>query len=360
MHDVTRENKIMAKEFTLVGCFTTAKRRARGTGIDLYRGDPGTDTWTLSDHVGNVVNPSYLHPDPVRNVVYVVHGDLDIASSYTLDRSTGKLHLLGQAKTGGQNGVSAVLDPSGRYLVVASLNSGTISALPVEPDGRLEDFCCCLKLSGTLGPHRTEQSQSFPHHSVFDPSGRFVLVPDRGLDEISVLALDPSNGQLTVVSHARLRAGAGPRHITFHPHLPRAFVVDEIDSMVVTCNWDAQAAILTPLHVAPGLPPTFFGHSIAAEVVVSPCGRFVYISNRGADVLTQFGFDESKDRLDVIGWMPTGRETRFMTLTPQGDSLLVANEQSDNIVICRIDSATGMLSSRAEVHTASPSTIVFL
>ena len=118
---------------------------------------------------------------------------------------------------------------------------------------------------------------------------------------------------------------------------------------------------MTPLHVVPALSPTFFGVSTAAEIVVSPCGRWVYVSNRGQDSVTQFEFDEAGDRLNVIGWTPTqGREPRFMTLTPKGDCLLVANEQGDNIVAFGIESAKGRLLLHRVVSTASPSTIAFV
>jgi 6-phosphogluconolactonase (cycloisomerase 2 family) len=349
------------KDLTFVGCYTTAARKARGTGIDAYRSDPRTRAWQRLDHVGDVVNPSFMISDPVRNTLYVAHGDLEYASAYQVDPSTGRLRFLGQAAAGGRNGVSIALDPTRQFLVVANYSSGSVAALPIGPDGALGDFAHCLELPGACGPYRTEQAMSHPHHTVFDPSGRFLLVPDKGLDRIHVLALDAATGRLAVASQAAMRAGAGPRHIAFHPTLPRAFVVNELDSTIATCGWDAEAGVLTPLHLVPGLPPTFFGVSTAAEVVVTPCGRFVYASHRGQDVVTHCRFDAANDRLDVVGWTPTeGRDPRFMTLTPKGDCLLVANEQGDSIVAFAIDAASGSLAAQRTMPSASPSTIAFL
>ena len=345
-----------------VGCFTTAKRLARGQGIDVYRIAPPPAPWVLIDHVGNLVNPSFLITDPARKILYAVHGDADYASAFAIEPSTGRLRPLGQAPTGGLNGVHQALDPSSRFLVVANYASGSLALLPVRPDGGLEAFSHLLPLPGATGPHRTEQTLSHPHHVVFDPSGRFLLVPDKGLDRIFVLAVDADRGGLRIVSQALMRPGAGPRHIVFHPSRPIAFVVNELDSSVATCGFDAAAGVLTPRHVAPCLPPGFFGASTAAAIVITPCGRFVHASNRGQDGITHFAFDAAEERLRVIGWTPAqGREPRFMILTPHGEQLLVANEQGDTIVPFAIDAASGgIAASGAALPSASPCTIAFL
>src|SRR5690606_31478013 len=109
----------------------------------------------------------------------------------------------------------------------------------------------------------------------------FLIVPDKGLDRIFVLKAEEGSGKVSLVSETVMRAGAGPRHIVFHPTLPRAFVVNELDSTVASLRWDADAGMLTPLHVVSALPSSFFGHSTAAEIVMDPSGRFIYVSNRG-------------------------------------------------------------------------------
>ena len=181
-----------------VGCFTTPERKARGTGIDICRIDPASGTWRLAGHFGGLVNPSFLVSDPARRILYAVHGDCDYATALAVDPETGSLRLLGRAATGGRNGVHQALDPSARFLVVANYASGSVAVLPVRPDGSLADFTQILELPGPTGPHRSEQASSHPHHTVFDPSGRFLLVPDKGLDRVFVLRFDPERGRLSL------------------------------------------------------------------------------------------------------------------------------------------------------------------
>lgn len=340
-----------------VGCFTTERRRARGRGIDVYRTGGGLESWTHLSRVGGLTNPSFLVADPKRAVLYTVQGDGEEASAFAFTPA-GTLRPLGSAATGGTNSVHQALDPSGRFLIVANYASGSVALLPVRADGGLEPACHVLPLPGDPGPHRTEQACAHPHHVVLSPDGRHVLVPDKGLDRVFVLAVDSE--RLAIVSETAMRPGAGPRHIAFHPQAPLAFLVNELDSSVATCRWDAQTETLTPLHLAPTLPSDFFGASTAAAIVVTPDGRFVYASNRGQDGIARFRVDEA-GRLDPADWTPSGgRDPRFMVLAPDGRHLLVANEQGDSLVEFAIDAESGDLTRTGTRPSLSPCTIAFL
>ncbi|MDR3537605.1 MAG: lactonase family protein [Acetobacteraceae bacterium] len=352
----------MVDGLAFVGCFTTAQRKARGKGIDVYRANPDLGAWQATDHVPDLVNPSFLITDPARHVLYSVHGDSDFASAFSIDGSAGKLRLLGRAATGGKNGVHPALDPSGRFLIVANYASGTLAVLPVRQDGSLADFTQLVALPGEIGPHRTEQPCAHPHHVVFDPSGRFVIVPDKGVDRVFVLSFDPERGQLAITQQVAMRPGAGPRHIVFHPHLPFAFLVNELDSTVATLRWNSRDGILDPVHVVSTLPSDFFGASTAAEIAITPDGNHVYVSNRGQDGIVRCRFIAAEGRLDVVGWtQANGRDPRFMTLSPSGKSLLVASEQGDKISAFHITAQDGNLTPSGSVlPTASPCTIAFI
>jgi 6-phosphogluconolactonase len=349
-----------AARFAYVGCFTTERRKARGKGIDVYAIDPVSGAWTLAGHVGDLVNPSFLVMDAARSVLYAVHGDADYVSAFAVDGKTGALRQISKAASGGMNGVHQALDPTGRFLVVANYGSGTMALLPLLPNGALEDVSHLLALPGELGPHRTEQTIAHPHHVVVSPGGRFIIVPDKGVDRVFVLRLDAEAGTLSVASEAKMRPGAGPRHMVFHPKLPFAFVVNELDSTVATCHWHEATGILEPLHLASALPPDFFGASTTAAIVITPDGRHVYVSNRGQDGITRLAFDEQSKSLTVQGWTPTnGRDPRFMTLSPDGKRLIVAAEQGDFISQFTIAENGNLAPSGHALPSASPCTIAF-
>jgi 6-phosphogluconolactonase len=349
--------------FAYVGCYTTAERRARGDGIHVYRMDPQTGTWSHIQRLGNLVNPSLLIPSRDGRFLYSVHGDETYASSFAIDRNTGNLAPLNQAPTGGRNGVYQAIDSSGRFMVVANYASGTVAVLPIAPDGRLQPFVELEELHGAPGPNRAEQAGSHPHQVVFDPSGRFVLVPDKGLDRVFVFHFDPATGKLrpTDQGSVHTRSGSGPRHLAFHPSLAVVWVLNEINSTVTTYNWDAERGALRALQVMPTLAPDFTGDSTAAEIAVSAGGRFVYCSNRGHDSVAIYAADPKTGLLTSNGWVPTqGHSPRFICFDPSGRFLHVANEQSDTIVCFRADAQSGHLAATGNpVSNASPVTIAF-
>jgi 6-phosphogluconolactonase len=349
--------------FAYVGSFTTAERKARGDGIHVYRVDPATGAWTHIQHVGDLTNPSYLALSPDQRFLYSVHGDEDYATAFALNRDTGHAKVLNRAATGGSNGVRQAIDPAGRFMVVANYASGTVAVLPIAPDGSLKDQHQLAVLEGERGPHRTQQTGSLPHDIVLDRSGRFVLVPDKGLDRVFVFRLDTASGRLSPTGQGSVqtRPGAGPRHLAFHPRLPIVWVLNELDSTATTYRWDAGTGALAPVQVITTLPTDFTGYSTTAEIAVTPEGRFVYCSNRGHDSVAIYAADTTNGLLNSVGWQPSqGARPRFICLDPAGRFLHAANEQSDTVVTFRVDPVSGELAPTGQViRIASPVTIVF-
>jgi len=348
--------------YAYVGSFTAAQRKARGDGIHVYRADPATGAWTHVQHIGDLINPSYLALSRDQRFLYSVHGDEEYATAFALDPATGQAKLLNRAAAGGKNGVREAVDPSGKFLVMANYASGSVAVLPIAPDGSLKDQHQLVQLPGEPGPHKVEQMSSHPHDIVFDPSGRFVLVSDKGLDRVFVFRFDAATGRLapTEQGSVKSRPGAGPRHLAFHPKLPIVWVLDELDSTIATYKFDTERGTLTALQVMSTLPTDFTGYSTTAEIAVSPDGRFVYGSNRGHDSVTIFTANP-EGLLSVVGWQPTqGSSPRFIGLDPAGHFLYAANEQGDTVVTFRVDGGSGKLTPTGQViKNASPVTIVF-
>src|ERR1035437_677265 len=288
--------------YAYVGSFTNAERKARGNGINIYRMNTDTGAWTHVQQVGDLVNPSFLVLSKDQRMLYSVHGDENHATAFAVDAENGTLKLLNRADTGGKNGVHLVLDPSGKFLIVANYASGTVAVLPVAEDGSLKNQTQLVELKGTPGPHRVRQVSSHPHDIVFDPSGRFVVVPDLGLDRIFVFRFDPSRGMLTEASTINGRPTSGPRHVAFHPTRPIMWIINELDSTMTTCQWDGERGALNPVQVISTLRTNFTGNSTAAEIAVAPSGNFLYASNRGEDDITIYAVDQNTGSLSPVEW----------------------------------------------------------
>jgi 6-phosphogluconolactonase len=198
---------------------------------------------------------------------------------------------------------------------------------------------------------------------VFDPAGRFLISPDKGVDATHIYRLDAASGRLVPNDppFVKSRYGAGPRHLAFHPSRPFAYLINELDSTVTTYQWDALRGVLTPVHIIPTTPPTFTGDNTGAEIAVAPSGKFVYVSNRGHDSIASFAVSTKDATLAPLGWESTqGKKPRFFTLDPTGKKLYVANESSDTLVEFRLDERSGKpRPSGVIIETGSPSCVAF-
>lgn len=347
--------------YAYVGSRTTRERNARGEGISIFRVDPDQGALELVGIEKGLTNPSFLALSRDGRCLYTVHGDASEVSAFRVDAQTGGLGFINREGTQGRNPVHLAFDPSGKYLVVSNHIGASLAVLPVNPDGSLAPLSQLLALEGPVGPHRIEQKQAKPHFNPFDPSGRFVVVPDKGLDrvfsfEFAAGRLQPAAQPFTVT-----RESAGPRHLAFHPQLPMAYVVNELDSTVTAYRFDADTGALQPLQWLSALPDTFTGNSRASGIEIDARGRFLYASNRGYDSIAIFAIDGASGRLRFLGAQPTGGKTpRFFALSPNGRFLFALNEDSDCIVTFAVDPHTGQLAATgAQVHCGSPVCMVF-
>jgi len=347
--------------FAYIGGYTTPDRDGRGDGINVYHVQPNGD-WTHIQAVGHLENPSLFTLNKVQTLLYTVHGGRKLMSAFRIDTQTGQLALLNQVDPKGANPVDSALDPTEKFLVVANYASGSVAVLPVGGHGELHPATQVFVLEGAPGPHPKEQTSSHPHAVIFDPSGNFVIVPDKGLDKTFIFRF--RNGTLTPTDQAFVtaRPGAAPRHTAFHPKLPILYVNNELDSTVTVYDWDGADGHAAERQVVSTLPPSFSGQNTTAEIVPSPDGRVLYVSNRGQDSIAFFDIDQQTGTLTYAGSIPSGgSRPRFFTLGPGAKQAFVANQDSDVVCVFDIKPDRGrFVDTGKRIHVGSPSAISFV
>jgi 6-phosphogluconolactonase len=347
--------------FAYVGSRTTRERNAHGDGITVYEVNSKTGALEFVQLVKDLVNPSFLALNSEGTRLYTVHGDMSDISAFSVDAESGKLSFINRQSTQGKNPVHLAIDPSGRFIVVSNHIGSSLAVLPIAADGSLLELTQLVHLEGPIGSHRIEQKQSKPHFNPFDPTGEFVIVPDKGLDRVFTFRF--RDGQLSPADPAFVvaRETSGPRHIAFHPNSPYAYCVNELDSTVTTYRYESSNGALTPQQIVSSLPETYTGNSRASEIEVDRNGRFLYASNRGFDSIAVFSIDQDNGHLKFIAAEPTlGRTPRFMTTTPDGRFMYALNEESDSIVAFSVDHTNGRLAPTGfSAESGSPVCMVF-
>ncbi|HJQ24531.1 MAG TPA: lactonase family protein [Blastocatellia bacterium] len=338
-----------------VGTYTSGKSE----GIYLYRFNLATGALRRLRTFGGVVNPSFLAIDPRRRALYAVNEVSEMngqaggaVTAFAINRQSGELTRLNNQASMGGAPCHLSLDGTGKWLLVANYESGNVAVLPVRRDGSLG---AATDVAQHKGSSVNQERQQGPHaHCVaFDAANRRAFAVDLGLDKIMIYRFDAGRGTLTPnrVPWARVKPGAGPRHLTFHPTGRYAYVINELDSTITVFAYDPVRGTLGAVQTLSTLPSDFTGTSFCAEVQVSPSGKFLYGSNRGHDSIVVMAIDERTGKLRPVQHEPTrGKTPRHFTIDPTGAYLLAANQNSDTIHSFRIDAREGKLTPTG--HTA--------
>jgi 6-phosphogluconolactonase len=255
-------------------------------------------------------------------------------SSFAIDRRSGRLAHRGTAPLPASMAY-IVTDRGGRFLLGASYPGAKLSINPIDADGR-------------VGARPTQVLSTGPkaHCVVVDGSNRFVYCTSLGGDVIMQLRFDAAAGTVSPNMPAAIatHAGAGPRHLAFHPNGRFLYLLNETDATLCAYAVDAGNGTLADLQRAvASLPPDFVGQPSAADLHVTPDGGLLYASERATSTLAAFRIDPAKGTLSLLGRYPTETTPRGFAIDPRGRFLLAAGLASNAMTVYAIDPARGCL-----------------
>ena len=353
----------------------------RGKGIYLFEVNPATGALTERELFPNASNPSCLALNQSGTRLYSANETQTYegrgsgsVSAYEIERPSGRLKLMNTVASEGAGPCHLSLHQSGKWVFVANYHGGTSAVLPVRGNGELGAAVDVKQHEGQLGPRRATSAppgsfawsghdRTHSHMILPDPSGRFVLAADLGLDRILVWRFDAATGKLTPNDPPSVAVppGDGPRHFAFHPNGKLLYSLQEEGSTLVTFDYDGATGRLNAKQTISSLPPGFAGSNFTSEVAVSSDARFVYAANRLHDTIAWFSI-AADGTLRYAGEEPTrGNYPRFFTLDPTGAWVYCCNQRADAIVTMRVNRKTGALTHTGQyTPVGTPSHIVFL
>jgi 6-phosphogluconolactonase len=315
-----------------------------GKGFSVSHFDPVTGALSKPEFQLETPAPAYFVIAPGGRRLYSCNST-GFVSAYSIDPATAQLKLIDQKPSGGGDPSYISLDRTGHYVFVANYEGGSIAAWALASDGSLGERTAFVQHTGSsVNPQR--QSHAFAHSIRVDPSNRFVLAADLGLDKLFVYRFNVKDGSLAPNDppFAKAAPGSGPRHVVFHPNGRWVYLITEMGNTIMLFDWDARRGALSEVQTVSTLPKDFHGTSNCAEVQVHPSGRFVYASNRGRDSIAVFSVDAGTGRLTPIQDVPSGGRTpRNFDMDPTAHWLLVTNHGSNTAMVFRIDQQTGKL-----------------
>ena len=330
-------------------------------GITVAALDIDRGALEVVQHVTEISECHYLNPHPNGKFLLAttMDGAVEVVS-FAIDDS-GKLSLVSRQPAAGTSPAYVCVETSGRnVLLVNYVNGdkrGNIRVYPIDSDGVIGAPSEHIEIDDSTGPNAERQDVSHPHMIVTTPDNRFAVVPDLGTDKVYLYALDTAAGRLSLSRTLDLPAGAGPRHIAFHPTRPRMYVINELDSTLATFTFDAddnwaRASVLTTLPKGYQQPTE--RPNTTADIHVHPNGKFLYGSNRGHDSIVIYQLDADGMPSYLANESTRGAWPRAFMLDPGGDCLVVGNRHSDNAAVFAIDAATGRLTFRSSLALSAP------
>jgi 6-phosphogluconolactonase len=352
-----------------------------GRGIHLFHVDRTTGVFTPAGVQEMGTSPSCLALNAAGTHLYSANetdrvGDQKhgTVSAFAIDRTTGTLKLLNTVRSGGAGPTYVSIHPSEKFILVANYFGGSVTVLPIQPEGRLGEASDIKVDGGKVGPTKAAHAppgsfaisghdRTHAHMIQADPSGRFALHVDLGLDLIYVWKFDTDRGVLqpAEVPSVALPPGDGPRHFHFHQNGKWFYSIQEEGSTVVLFDFDVSTGGLKPRQTISTLPAGFTGSNFCSEILVSSDGRFVYAGNRLHDSIALFAITND-GTLKYLGEEWTrGNYPRSFSFDPTGQFLYCCNQRSDNVTQFRVDRQTGALHFTGQyTPVGNPSHIVFL
>jgi 6-phosphogluconolactonase len=355
---------VPAKYLVYIGTYTDHGSQ----GIYVCDFDPSSGRLTSPRLAAETSEPSFLTVAPDRRFLYTVN-EFDrfngqptgALSAFSIDPATGKLALLNQVPSRDSGPAFITLDRSGRYVLVANYTLGSVAAFPLLPDGRIGESTAFVRHQGSsVNPER--QAGPHAHAILMSPDNRFAIVADLGLDQLLVYPFDASRGTLGQAHAIKADPGVGPRHLVLAAGGQIVYVINEMSSTLTVYSYHSSDGGMAPIQKISLLPSKFAGESTAAEVVLSPSGKFLYGSNRGDDSIAVFGVDPKTGTLTLIERVPTGGKTpRSLAIAPSGEWLLAANQDSNSVVTFRIHRESGRLTPAGQsIEVNSPAMVDFV
>ncbi|MGY0570837.1 lactonase family protein [Bradyrhizobium sp. RDM12] len=298
--------------------------------------------------------PLAITPDH-RVLIAGVRSQPFLAVSFAIDQKTGQLSHIGNGPLA-DSMANIATDRGGKMLFSASYGGNKVALNPLSANGVVSE------------PKQVIPTGLNAHAFLPSPDNRFVFATNLGSDQVLSFAFDAAAGTLTPSDPPSLKTPekSGPRHFVFHPNGKFVYLIHELNGDVAAYSYEAKSGAWSEIQRTTALPEGFNGKDSgqkpwAADIHITPDGRFLYASERTSNTLTAYKVDATSGKLTTIGSVPTEKQPRGFNIDPTGRYLAAVGELSDGMSVYTIDQTSGALSKLKSYATGKkPNWVEFL
>ncbi len=353
----TMQSCAQQKELNLVvGTYT---KPGGSEGIYVYQFNTETADFKLKQLTKGVDNPSYLTLSADYKFAYSVNesGKNSALSAFSFDAATGTLKFLNK-QTAGEDPCFIISDD--KHVISANYSGGNASVFGIEKDGSLSALQQLVQHSGK-SVDKERQNSPHVHMVQFTPDGNYVVINDLGTDKIHLYKYNKAatSNILAPQDSISVEPGSGPRLLTFSKDGKYAYLIDEMFANVTVFRYHDGS--LEKLQSTKITADGFNGENGAADIHISPDGKFLYASNRGSENKITIFAIEKGGLLSKRGMISTGgKGPRNFVIDPTGKYLLVGHQYTNDIVIFERNLVTGDLKDTGKkIDVGAPVCLVF-
>jgi 6-phosphogluconolactonase len=268
--------------------------------------------------------PLAVSPDK-KHLYAGVRSEPFTAVGFAIDGATGRLQHTANGPLADSMAYIAT-DRTGKYLFSASFGGAKVAVNPIGPAGRVQ----APKQVIATGPNA--------HAIIPSKDNKYVFATNMGSDAVLQFTFDATAGTLFANTPAAIDTPekAGPRHLVFHPNNKYAYVITELSGDVIAHHYDAKAGTLKPFQTV-SLMPAGGAKPWAAELRITPDGRYIYGTERTTSTITGFRIDAASGKLTKIDTVATQKQPRGMGIDPGSKYVFAVGEQSHALTAYRID-----------------------
>jgi 6-phosphogluconolactonase len=330
--------------FLFIGTYSGDHSR----GIYVYEMDPATGRLTFASAAPSS-NSSYVCVHPGQKWVYAVGEQAPgTVSAFSFDPRQKKLSPLNTVSSQGNDPCHLSVDRAGQYVLLANYASGTLALFPIAGDGSLKEAACVIRHHGK-GIDASRQAGPHPHMIAQEGRSGVVYVSDLGIDAITPYRIDAGNDTLVSAGPpARLAPGSGPRHFVGHATLSCLYVLTELKGTLEAFHIDPENGALNHFQSISNMERGDARYPGSADIQITPDGRYLFATNRGdVNAIGMYRIDRHSGRLASNGFAASkGKGPRNFAISPSGQFLAVANQDTGSVAVFEISPADGRLIER--------------
>lgn len=308
-----------------------------------------------------IENPTYFALTVDNRYLYSVakEGDSGGITAYSIT-SDGEFNRINRQLLEGSAPCHVIVDSKNQYVFSANYHKGTVESYLInKEDGSIQSPASIIQHEGS-GPD-PRQEKPHTHYAGLTPDEKYLAVVELGIDALITYKIN-EDGTLTKANLLPLKAGSGPRHLTFHPNGKIAYIMTEFSSEVIVLAYHQESGKFIEEQYISTLPEEFNENNQGSAIHITKDGRFVYAGNRGHNSIAVFSVNEETGGLRFVEHTSTeGDWPRDFGIDPSGKYIVASNQESSNLVLFSRDENTGKLTLlQSDIKVPYPVCVKFL